>query len=75
MRHVVCCSQTARHTQLEQIKHCLVLLKKACRAATTTSWKQLRSKMEKELAERLAVQQRDMEEQLAFVQVRLRLHM
>lgn len=65
-----CCHvQTARHTKLEQTKHCLVLLKKACRAATTTSWKQLRCKMEQELAERLAVQQKDMDEQLAFVQV------
>eukprot|EP00878_Enallax_costatus_P042256 GHUV01049456.1.p1 GENE.GHUV01049456.1~~GHUV01049456.1.p1 ORF type:complete len:171 (+),score=57.30 GHUV01049456.1:83-595(+) len=64
--------QTARHTKLEQSKHCLVLLKKACRAATATSWKQLRSRMEQELTERLAVQQKDMDEQLSFVQGKLR---
>jgi hypothetical protein len=59
-----------RHTQLEQTKHCLVLLKKACRAQTAVSWKQLRQAMEQELAERLAQQQTDLAEQLAFVQVR-----
>jgi hypothetical protein len=64
-----CAVQTARHTQLEQTKHCLVLLKKACRAQTAVSWKQLRQAMEQELAERLAQQQADMGEQLAFVQV------
>jgi hypothetical protein len=58
-----------RHTQLEQTKHCLVLLKKACRAQTAVSWKQLRQAMEQELAERLAQQQADLAEQLAFVQV------
>lgn len=62
--------QTARHTQLEQTKHCLVLLKKICRSQTACSWKQLRQAMEQELAERLAQQQADLEEQLEFVQVK-----
>lgn len=62
-------TQTVRHTQLEQAKHCLVLLKKACRAQTAVSWKQLRQAMEQELAQRLAEQQADLAEQLAFVQV------
>jgi hypothetical protein len=38
------------------------------------SWKQLRQAMEQELAERLAEQQADMGEQLAFVQVRGQRH-
>lgn len=63
--------QTVRHTQLEQAKHCLVLLKKACRAQTAVSWKQLRQAMEQELAQRLAEQQADLAEQLAFVQAKL----
>eukprot|EP00775_Hariotina_reticulata_P001252 gene1252-1592_t len=63
--------QTARHTQLEQAKHCLVLLKKSCRALTAASWKELRIAMEAELADRLGQQQADLQEQLAFVQAKL----
>eukprot|EP00879_Flechtneria_rotunda_P031046 GHRR01033876.1.p1 GENE.GHRR01033876.1~~GHRR01033876.1.p1 ORF type:complete len:136 (-),score=40.69 GHRR01033876.1:174-581(-) len=64
-----CLQQTARHTQLERAKHCLVLLKKTSRALTASSWKQLRLRMEQDLASKLQQQQADLEDQMACAQV------
>jgi len=55
------------------MKHALVVRKKCCRAMTGSTWKQLRAGMERKLAERLAAQQRFLDEELAFVQVGLML--
>lgn len=62
-------NQTARRTELEGMKHALVVRKKCCRAQTGSAWKQLRAGMERALAARLADQQAQLDEELAFVQV------
>jgi len=44
---------------------------KPCRSQTAACWKSLRVHMEQELADKMAQQQADLDEQLAFVQVSL----
>ncbi|KAI8473292.1 MAG: hypothetical protein J3K34DRAFT_519130 [Monoraphidium minutum] len=63
--------QTVRRTELEGMKHALVVRKKCCRAQTGAAWKQLRAGMERALAAGLAAQQARLDEELAFVQTKL----
>jgi hypothetical protein len=60
-----CC----RRCHLATADKTLLLLLLPCRSQTASSWKALRVQMEQQLADKLAQQQADLDEQLAFVQV------
>jgi hypothetical protein len=62
-------AQVARRTELEGMKHALVVRKRCCRAMTGSAWKQLRAGMARRLAEQMAAAQTVLDEELAFIQV------
>lgn len=55
--------------QCQNSNQCITALLLCRRSQTASSWKALRVHMEQQLAEKLAQQQADLDEQLAFVQV------
>jgi hypothetical protein len=60
-----------RRSDLDVLKHGLVLKKKACRAQTTASWKRMRQEMEQQLVAKLDQEQQQLlEEHLRYLKVR-----